>query len=216
MAYWKYIAALALFVNGVSAAAGTLDFEEFVPSPTGNPCCATLNTQGYRITDDGAGHLTIVDDTRDANTNSGSNQLLAEFNFFTMTLPDPENPGFFLPFDLHSFRGGEGRNIDSGFFQYSATSIQVEGTLAAGGTVSRTFTLDLIADNTEDDFELFIFSAGFTGLSSVTFSGLGGQAGNRFGVDDLVVTQTVPIPAAAWLFGSGLGLLGWMRRRVQS
>ena len=72
---------------------------------------------------------------------------------------------------------------------------------------------DLIADNTEDDFELFVFSAGFYGLSSVTFSGLGGETGNRFGADDLVVTQTVPIPAAAWLFGSALALLGWMRRQ---
>jgi hypothetical protein len=26
----------------------------------------------------------------------------------------------------------------------------------------------------------------------------------------------VPIPAAFWLFGSALGLLGWMKRRVNS
>jgi len=27
-------------------------------------------------------------------------------------------------------------------------------------------------------------------------------------------TQVIPVPAAVWLFGSALGLLGWMRRRV--
>jgi probable HAF family extracellular repeat protein len=29
----------------------------------------------------------------------------------------------------------------------------------------------------------------------------------------LLTPTAVPVPAAAWLFGSALGLLGWMRRR---
>jgi hypothetical protein len=29
-----------------------------------------------------------------------------------------------------------------------------------------------------------------------------------------VNSNVVPIPAAVWLFGSGLGLLGWLRRRT--
>jgi hypothetical protein len=28
-----------------------------------------------------------------------------------------------------------------------------------------------------------------------------------------IETQVVPVPAAVWLFGSALGLLGWIRRR---
>jgi phospholipase/lecithinase/hemolysin len=31
---------------------------------------------------------------------------------------------------------------------------------------------------------------------------------------DVVRSTLIPIPAAAWLFGSALGLLGWVRFRV--
>lgn len=37
---------------------------------------------------------------------------------------------------------------------------------------------------------------------------------NSFPVESLAMeVQVVPVPAAVWLFGSALGLLGWMRRR---
>ena len=36
----------------------------------------------------------------------------------------------------------------------------------------------------------------------------------KCGVIDPTFGAVVPIPAAVWLFGSALGLLGWARRRV--
>jgi len=43
------------------------------------------------------------------------------------------------------------------------------------------------------------------------FSLTGGILGEAFGTGSFGV---VPVPAAVWLFGSALGLLGWVRRRT--
>ena len=40
-----------------------------------------------------------------------------------------------------------------------------------------------------------------------------GQTNNNSMVFATLDSAVVPVPAAVWLFGSGLGLLGWFRRR---
>jgi hypothetical protein len=53
----------------------------------------------------------------------------------------------------------------------------------------------VLHDGHRDDYSLTSDFVG--GVYNITFAG----------------AHSVPIPAAVWLFGSGLGLLGWFRRR---
>lgn len=52
-------------------------------------------------------------------------------------------------------------------------------------------------------------------VDKLTFNFRNGIGAPFFAVDNIVV-QVVPLPAALWLFGSALGLLGWFRRRTAS
>ncbi len=84
----------------------------------------------------------------------------------------------------------------------------VTGYLQGGGTITQgisatpgietVFFDDAWKDLTSIDIEFAVSSFNPFGLSPVL---------------DNITLQAVPVPAAVWLFGSGLGLLGWFRRR---
>ncbi len=83
---------------------------------------------------------------------------------------------------------------------------EITGFLDGGGTVSLSVQ-NVVA------FQTINFDASWTGLTSFRIeidntanpSGILGASA----IDNIVVT---PIPAALWLFGSGVVLLGWVRR----
>jgi hypothetical protein len=50
-----------------------------------------------------------------------------------------------------------------------------------------------------------------TGSLTVTCNSVNGPIGE---CSDWIAPGIIPVPAAVWLFGSALGLLGWMRRQV--
>ena len=101
--------------------------------------------------------------------------------------------------------------------EYSDTLMGTQNTITFTGTrsgaatpVVQQFTIDGMIDGAGgmDDFESFTFSTDFTDLARVDVTG------NLITLDNLRI-NAVPIPAAAWLFISGLlTLAGISNRRV--
>jgi hypothetical protein len=89
------------------------------------------------------------------------------------------------------------------------TDILLTGNFVGGGSISSTVFVDSV---TLTNYEL---GAGWTNLQSLTISplNLSGFGNLAVAVDNISVASAVPVPAAVYLFGSGLGLLGWFRRR---
>lgn len=101
-------------------------------------------------------------------------------------------------FDLVSL---DASNINIG---QQNSGLLVTGFSALGGSVTTTLDLQL------DTWNTYAFDSAWTGLQSVTIS----VTANEWspGLDNIEV-RVVPLPAAAWLFGASLGLLGLARRR---
>lgn len=110
--------------------------------------------------------------------------------------------------------GCGGYNLGTNFTDESTTvwsGTSVSQTL--GGDDYTTGTIHTIAAY---DFNTFTLISGVDGLTpgDVFSIGNGITVGQIGGEAMIFEVAAVPVPAAAWLFGSALGLLGWVRRRA--
>ena len=111
------------------------------------------------------------------------------------------------PFDLNSLDIAE---VNDNF----STNVVVTGYLAAGGTVSKTITLDTqqYYINIHTGFETVSFDSSWNGLSSVSFEGINSRTPTSLYALDNIAVDVVPEPgtiALVGIFGSGL----WFVRR---
>lgn len=86
----------------------------------------------------------------------------------------------------------------------------VTGYLQGGGTVSQAISANFAG-------ETILFDSTWSDLTSIdiTFATSSFYPFGSVPVIDNITLQAVPVPAAVWLFASGLGVLGWLRRRAR-
>jgi hypothetical protein len=116
------------------------------------------------------------------------------------TLTMEYDGGSSFTFTLHSL------DFLAGSLSASVGTIEVTGYYAGGGSLATTLT----ASSAGFVWDSAVFDASWNGLRRVEFDA--SDLDSLAALDNLVVTA-VPVPAAVWLFGSGLAALGWSRRR---
>ena len=203
MKYLKFVISALLLAMSISASATTLDFNAVSESYY----MSSYSEAGYNFTptDDMGSLSSSVPGTYW--TGNGTGRLL------TWTNSTSETSGFTLSntsgsfFSLNSFDFGNG--YVSGL--NPVTSLTLTGVFGGGATITEIFS------NTTSAWSYISLSSLWQNLESVSFLAHG--AGNRAVWDNIVLNEvsTVPVPAAAWLFGSALlGFFGFSRRKAKS
>ena len=174
---------LFLVMPSAFAAGVTIDFEELAPSSDPSSNLGPIVSDGFSFA-----------------TESGF--VVGEGLGF------PTQGLFFCPGCTLTLEDISGDAFRLNQLDYSAPgagneTISVTGFYEGGGSVTR----NLLISGAVRSFQ---FGIEWDNLTRVVFDGTSNAFAN--GIDN-VVLNTVPIPAAAWLFGSALAGLGWMRRR---
>lgn len=214
------VVSFLLLMSWNSVGATVLDFESLYPY--GGNMTAFYQEDGYTLTNDAAAVFNnqgitdasfgwwSINDTNYA----GSLGLYTNYWPLTVTLTKDDNN----PFDMYS--------IDLSrmglLAQYGAPGIRsviFTGTKSDNTTVTQTFTYgEAVA------FQTFLFNSDFKGLKSLSWapasqtSDVNGVGVQYYQFDNITMYPLgapVPIPAAVWLFGTGLiGLFG-VRRKIR-
>jgi len=97
-------------------------------------------------------------------------------------------------------------NLDLGNWFEKSSVLQITGYFSGGGSISTDIALG--------NFTTYVLN--WNNINSLVFDSLSGAGDQYWGVDNINVSA-VPVPAAAWLFGSALlGFFGFSRKKANA